>query len=208
MGELSELKSNQLAWAMAWQDHGDRGALALLCASVEPFVHKQAFRLAHDEEMRRELICEYRIGVIEAAGAFDRDRPGGFVALCGFHMGTRTKRVFQHRSSPASMPLNVKAPARRVPVDGDTDDGVVLQLPAPDAYEEPNRRGIEWLLDEAGLDAREARVMHRHLNEETLEDVAALWGVTWQRVRDIEQRAMKKVRAVCAARGLTLSDLL
>jgi hypothetical protein len=42
----------------------------------------------------------------------------------------------------------------------------------------------------------------------TLEEVAAELGLSRERVRVIEQRALRKCRAYCEARGLRLDDLL
>ena len=42
----------------------------------------------------------------------------------------------------------------------------------------------------------------------TLEEVAAELGVSREQVRIIEQRALRKCRAYCEARGLRLDDLL
>jgi DNA-directed RNA polymerase sigma subunit (sigma70/sigma32) len=42
----------------------------------------------------------------------------------------------------------------------------------------------------------------------TLEEVAAELGIHREQVRIIEQRALRKCRAYCEARGLRLEDLL
>ena len=42
----------------------------------------------------------------------------------------------------------------------------------------------------------------------TLEEVAAELGLSREQVRVIEQRALRKCRAYCEARGLRLDDLL
>lgn len=51
MNTAPTLKEQQLAWAVAWQDHGDRHALARLCESVEGFVIQQVAKRAKDDEM-------------------------------------------------------------------------------------------------------------------------------------------------------------
>lgn len=40
----------------------------------------------------------------------------------------------------------------------------------------------------------------------TAEEVAAVLGISRQRVHQIETEALEKLRAICAARGITASD--
>lgn len=203
------LKEKQLAWAIAWQDHGDRAALALLCQSVEAYVVQQAGKRAFDQEMRKELLAEYRLAVVEAAGLFDRERPEGFVSLCRFLMLNRSKQVYRHRSSPATVPEKVWAPAGRVAIVGQ-DDEQTVDLVAPEPYAEstPGLDLVKRVADDAGLTAREWRAFQRHFRGESKMELAEIWGCTQAYVYQNEQSAFRKIRAALQARGLELEDLL
>lgn len=204
------LKEQQLAWAVAWQDHGDRAALAKLCASVDGFVIQQAVKRARDDELREELLAEYRLAVVEAAGQFDRNRPEGFVRLCGYVMLDRTQRVFNQRVSPASLPPKVWHPARRVAISDDTEDEPTVSLAAPEEYSEdvPGAGVLHQAIDQAKLTAKEWRTIHRFLRGETQEDLGEIWGCAPQGVAYYEKTALEKIRRVLKAKGLVLEDLL
>lgn len=209
MNAAPTLKEQQLAWAVAWQDRGDRAALASLCASVDRIVRKDAGRMARGRQERFEELCaEFRLAVVESASKFDRARPNGFAKLCGLNMQTRAFRVLQHDLSPATLPSRKTERGQRVAISGDDESGEVVQLTAPDAYSEPNRALLNDAIDAAGLNAREWRVLQRHAREESMEDLAGLWGVTPARVGQVDRAAREKVRAVLQAKGLSLEDLL
>lgn len=201
------LKEQQLAWAIAWQDHGDRAALTRLCESVEGFVIRHSRKDAKRYEQREELLAEYRLAVVEAAGVFDRNRPDGFLALCAFYMLPRRSRVYRHSYSPATVPERVWAPAMRIVVD-DAENTPHENLRAAQPYSEGDSSLVTDAIDAAGLSAREWRVLQRYARGETLEDLAKLWEVSPARAGQIEVGARAKVRRVLQARGLSLEDLL
>lgn len=203
------LKEQQLAWAIAWQDHGDRAALARLCDSVEGIVVGRASDLARGNQARfEELHAEFRLAVVEAADQFDRSRPDGFKMLCRLLMKGRAYRVLQHDASPATMPERVVSWAPRVAVVGDDEGEEVAQLTAPEAYREADHRLLFEAVDAAGLNAREWRVLQRYARDETQEDLAGLWDCTKERVGQVEAGARAKVRRVLQAKGLEFEDLL
>lgn len=203
------LKEQQLAWAVAWQDHGDRAALAQLCDSVEKLVKSMAGRMARGRRERfEELVGEFRLAVVEAANDFDRNRPNGFAMLCGFYMQSRAFRVMQHAISPATLPYRDTTHGQRVAVFGDDESEEVVQLTAPEPYEQLDLTLVAEAFHDANLSERERRALERHLNDESLEEVGALWGVTPSRVGQIERVAREKVRSALQAKGLELEDLL
>jgi len=152
MEQKPTLKEQQLAWAVAWQDHGDRAALTALCASVEGFVVNQARKFARTQDVFEELRAEYRLAVVEAAVKFDRSRPDGFVTLCGFYMQDAGRKVARHASSPATTPDKIVKKAQRVAIFGDDEGETGFQLWAPEAYSESASgwAAIEHAADVAG----------------------------------------------------------
>jgi hypothetical protein len=203
------LKEKQLAWAVAWQDHGDRTALSLLCQSVERLVKRDAGSMARGRRERFEELCaEFRLAVVEAASDFDRNRPNGFARLCGYYMQSRAFKVLQHDLSPATLPHRGTTRGQRVAIFGDDESVEVVQLMAPESYSEPSRALLHDAIDAAGLNAREWRALQRHAREESMEDLATIWGVTAARVGQIDRSARDKVRTVLQAKGLSLEDLL
>jgi RNA polymerase sigma factor (sigma-70 family) len=199
------LKEQQCAWAVAWQDQGDREALRLLCASVEGLVQSRARQCARNDETREELVAEFRLAVVEAAGRFDRSRPDGFAALCVFYMRSRARRLFSMLDSPASGPDTAVLRAPRVEVG--EEEGQV-QILAEEPGPTPPRRLLDEVVSDANLTAREWRTLQRHFRDETIVDVARLFDCTPARVSQLEASARRKVRAHLDALGLGLDDFL
>lgn len=205
------LKEQQLAWAIAWQDHGDRAALGRLCHSLEGVVIGRASDLARGNQARFEELCaEFRLAVVEAANLFDRERPDGFKMLCRLLMRGRAYTVIQHETSPATMPKRVVRSVPRVAVVGDDEGEEVASLVAPEAYSEgvPGAGVLQDAVDTARLTAKEWRALQRHLRDETQEQLAELWGCTEEAVQHHERSARAKVKRVLQAKGLSLEDLL
>ena len=98
---------------------------------------------------------------------------------------------------------------RDVSLDAESDEGggsMVMALPSPDAHPEEQVLNDDWkkhqhnLLNQA-LDTLSDRdrliIKRRHLSEDpdTLKDLAEELGISIERVRQLEARAMKKLKA-------------
>src|SRR5882757_7000251 len=104
---------------------------------------------------------------------------------------------------------SINAPIRNDGETGEWQDQLVDQSPSPEAIiveQDEKEHRLEALTAAIGvLDDRERRVFEaRHLTEEplTLEDLAARFNVSRERIRQIEARAFEKVRK--AAKNLAM----
>lgn len=210
---LTEQQQQQYDWAVAWQDRQDHDALWQLVASVRPLAYRIARSYAFDQDLYEQVLAECTLAAVSAADGFDRTRPSGYVMLSGFRMRDAVKLLLMHRKTPATQPVHLKDNADRVAIIDEPEegvDGVVLVAEENDPrIEQGLQRFLCELFDAAGLKARERSVLEcRYLAGHRRRDMARARDITYERVRQIEQDALAKVRAVAEARGLSLADLL
>lgn len=203
------LKEKQCAWAVAWQDHGDRAALAALVDSMRGLCVSVANKHQVSSEIWRDLMAECQVATMEAAGKFDRTRADGFSTLAVFMMYGRCRTALKRFVSPVSSSAHIAlADAGSGITIDDGEEGVVLRAPVVDPFADQGLGLLPVLIQEAGLDDRQHDVLGRHARGETLEAVGIRWGVGATRVGQIEKVALGLVRAAAERRGLELRDLL
>lgn len=195
---------------MAWQDHSDAKALACLVESVERLAQRTSYHYAVAGVEREDLLAECRLAAVEAAAAFDRRRPDGFVSLCAVAMRDRARYHYLGAIGPVRRTRNTRGAHRAVQILDAQEEGVEgVVLAAPEPYSEPSIAALGPVLDAAGLTDRERAVLlARHLGGRSAQALADELGVSAQRVSQIEARAAAKVRAAAELRGLSLQDLL
>ena len=95
-------------------------------------------------------------------------------------------------------------------IDSDaTEDGNIIELPAPDAGPEQQLEAKDWqsftaMQLQQAMDTLSERdryiIRHRYLIEpsQTLKDLSEELGISIERVRQLEARALKKIGALCS----------
>ena len=102
---------------------------------------------------------------------------------------------------------------------GDDDDNSLLEFVADDSAKSPDEAATRVLLTEQiqdildTLSPREAKVLKMRFGLEdgkayTLEEVGLEFDVTRERIRQIEAKALRKVRARCARKRITFKDFI
>lgn len=204
MGE--NLKRQQCAWAVAWQDHGDRLAFDRLIDSVSGLARFISRKYAVHPSMSDDLMSEALCGAVEAAEGFDRSIPDGYAGLAGLHMHGRCRDFTRRYMSPVTSSCKIGPKGHAVPLISDCDKGVDLAVDEPD--EGPNAAVLARLIDDAGLDARERDIVFRFLHNEPIAVLEQRFHISRTRVGQIQTEAFGKIRAAAERQGLELSDLL
>ena len=102
---------------------------------------------------------------------------------------------------------------------GDDEDNSLLEFVADDTAKSPDEAATQVLLTEHiqdildTLSPREAKVLKMRFGLEdgkayTLEEVGLEFDVTRERIRQIEAKALRKVRARCARKHITFKDFI
>lgn len=212
MYKLTAKQQQQYDWAVAWQDHGDRAALTLLVASVDPLAFRIAGRFKNNRALFEEALSDCRLAAVQAASSFDRSRPAGYVTLCCFLMRDAIRGAAKNSTAPVTVPRRAKARAVSVSILSEPEPGVVGVVLAAEEGVRPDpglRNVLCALMDAAGLTARERSILEgRHLREYSLAEMAAARGFSRERVGQIEQAGLTKLREAAARSGLSLQDLL
>lgn len=209
--ENKDLKRQQCAWAVAWQDDGDQVALLALVDSVEALAMRFANRYARNQDQREEYLAQCRLAAIEAAGKFDRGRPDGYVSLCHFTMWEHARTIVYQAMSPASGgAYSSIEPAVRVAIVDDFDEsgGVALVAEDVEVFEGQGTSVLQSLIDEAGLTERHLFLLARYKTGQSLEEAGKALGISAARAWQLEGKALEKVRALAESKGLELRDLL
>jgi RNA polymerase primary sigma factor len=161
-------------------------------------------------------------GLIIAVDKFDPSRGFRFGTMAGWWIRATIVREANDKGRLVRLPARLSEGKKAKPVDGiDAGDFAVTSLdrerwvdgtsgeftlhdilasdaPAPDArlYEAERREGAMRMLD--GLTARERLVLeYRHGfrgEEQTLQEIGAMWGLSRERIRQIEAGALAKIR--------------
>jgi RNA polymerase primary sigma factor len=120
-------------------------------------------------------------------------------AELGEELGYTARRVNQLRTA------SIRPASLDAPLSSDEDSATISEVVADEKAETPyeelegklNNEMVQELV--AGLDDREAIILRRRFgldgsDEETLEEVGADFGVTRERIRQIQEQALKKLR--------------
>jgi RNA polymerase sigma factor (sigma-70 family) len=177
-------------------------------ASVEKWIIKQAHQFAFRYRVDADdLIQEGRKAALDAAQKFDPSRGFKFLTYCSQGIKWRMDRFIRDHSQQVRVPAQ-KFHTHRLgftsldaPLSTDEGDGSAygdvfcgVDESTTGALDFDDRRGVlEELI--ARLDQREQRVLRaRFFDNRVLEDVGAEFGLTRERIRQIEQKALRRIR--------------
>ncbi|WP_296643040.1 sigma-70 family RNA polymerase sigma factor [Roseinatronobacter sp.] len=205
---------------------GDRKAVEALVESVRPFVFSQASQYRSKAPFE-DLVSAGFLGAVEAIEKADSEK-GTFMNIAFYYVRNRIreqvylsassltlkaqniqqKRAFTEiRESEHDDDLSPRAVALKTAMMGSLDVHDV-DVGFEDEFE--NIGSSETLSDALDtLSERERFVVECcFLNDETHEQVAEKMGVSRQRVQQIKERSLLKMKKELEKRGLSLEDLL
>jgi RNA polymerase sigma-32 factor len=187
-----------------------------LVLSHAPLVYRMAHNFSRYGVDRDDLIQEGNIALLIAAERFDRERGLRFSTYAMFWIRQRMQDLVMNLNSIVRRPLSTKfksgffknRPRTDVSTEtpigfdgltlGDTlvspdagPDAIVEEMIEAEAAKKAIRRGMRF------LNSREREIVAaRHLGDkpETLESLGSKYGVTRERIRQIEERALQKLR--------------
>ncbi|GGE50620.1 RNA polymerase sigma factor RpoD [Primorskyibacter flagellatus] len=212
---------------LRWQDHGDRVALELLLRSHARQAWSMAARRTDNPAHLEDLAAEGIIGLIRAADSFDRTQDVRFGTYAAWWVMNGISAASARIRTVIDVPPRVAGAQRRgeedhivrmalqgvVPLDARVGEGTVMDVlvsadltPEESAAAESQHAAQCHLIDRAmaDLDADEAEVIRRRRLQavpETLEDLAEAMNMTRDRLRQVERRAMQRLRRVLLENG-------
>ncbi|TDK50220.1 sigma-70 family RNA polymerase sigma factor [Antarcticimicrobium luteum] len=203
-----------------WQAERDRTALEALILSHARQVYACAARLCFDAADREDLIAEGMVGLIRAANRFDLAREVRFSTYAHWWILHSATRALARLNNVVDLPARAQRAAGKAkqatPLDGSGDALEAMQSPDPTPEERMIartanarlRRLIAEAMGELGDVEREI-VLSRNLRQvpDTIEDLAVRLGVSREKLRLIERRAMSRLKYGLLSRGVTAAQL-
>ena len=205
-----------------WQANRDGGALEALILSHARLVHACATRFRADAGDRDELISEGMVGLIRAASRFDLARDVRFSTYAHWWVLNGVMRALAHLNSVIDMPVRARRTSEALKqvarVDEDGNGGGVEAVHSPEPTPEERviarsvnaklRQVIVEAMGELGEVEREV-VVARNLRQvpDTVEDLALRLGLSREKLRLIERRAMSRLKYGLLTRGVTAAQL-
>lgn len=205
-----------------WQADRDRAALEALILSHARQVYACAMRLSPEAVEREELIAEGMVGLIRAADRFDLGREVRFSTYAQWWIQNSALRALARLRSVIDVPPRARRAAAALQQVAPPDSGEdlagmdALQSPEPTPEERLIARSanarlrglIAEAMGELGEVEREI-VLSRNLRQvpDTVEDLAGRLGLSRERLRQIERRAMSRLKYGLLSRGVTAAQL-
>ena len=216
-------RGDEHALAVRWKSGRDEQALHELAEAHMRLVIALAVKFRHYGLPVADLIQEGHVGLLEAAARFDPEREVRFSTYATWWIRASMQDYILRNwsivrggtsSTQKALFFNLRRLRAKLSVGGeptstpsDRMDFLVDGQPLPDeavGLEIDTLRRVEWLKEAmTKLSAREHNILcERRLSEDTvtLEALGARLGISKERVRQIENRAMEKLRAALAFR--------
>ncbi len=205
-----------------WQADRDRAALEVLILSHARQVFACAMRLCSQASDREELIAEGMVGLIRAANRFDLARDVRFSTYAHWWILNSAMRALARLSCVVDMPVRERRAAGALvqvaALDGDEtgNGGEAMHCPDPTPEElmiarTANARLRQLIAEAMGdlADVEREIVVSRNLRQvpDTIEDLAGRLGLSREKLRQIERRAMMRLKYGLLSRGVTGAQL-
>lgn len=204
-----------------WQADRDRTALEALILSHARQVYACVLRLSSEAADREELIAEGMVGLIRAADRFDLSRGVRFSTYAAWWIQNSAVRAQARLNSVIDVPPRARRGAgalTQIAPSGDDDAAGMDAMRSPDPTPEERmiarsanarlRNLIAEAMGELGAMEREI-VLSRNLRQgpDTVEDLAGRLGLSREKLRQIERRAMSRLKYGLLSRGVTAAQL-
>ena len=193
---------------------GDHKALEKLTKANLRFVVSVAKQYQNQGLSLPDLINEGNLGLIKAAEKFDETRGFKFISYAVWWIRQSILQAIADQSRIIRLPLN-QVNTRHISMDapfiGDEESSLLDIIPNYDAPSTDKSLVEESLRDEISrvlqvLDEREHKVIEAYFGinqrEMTLEEIGDKYGLTRERVRQIKEKAIRKLRQQTNSRVL------
>lgn len=208
-----------------WQADRDKKALETLVVSHTRKVYACAMRHSQDPADQEDLISEGIVGLIRAAERFDMARDVRFSTYAHWWVLNSVMRARARLGTVVDMPSHARRNAPEphgfsvfTGVLGELEGGTVDNVHSPDPNPEEQmitrssitrlRELIAEAMAELGDLEREV-VVSRNLRQvpDTVEDLAKRLGISRDRLRQVERRALSRLKYGLLSRGVTSTQL-
>ncbi|MGE4326595.1 MAG: sigma-70 family RNA polymerase sigma factor [Pseudodonghicola sp.] len=202
-----------------WQQDRDRFALEALILSHARQVYACALRLGLPPADREELIAEGIVGLIRATERFDLTRGVRFSTYAHWWILNAVTRAAARLGSVVDLPPRAYRDGRagqmmEATPEGPGMDAMSSQEPTPEEQliAASGAARLNGVLAEAIAELGEVEreiVVARNLRQvpATIEDLASGLGISRDRLRQIERRAMTRLKYGLLSRGVTSAQL-
>src|SRR5215216_2145206 len=186
---------------------GDPEALDKLVRSNLRFVVSVAKKYQNQGVSLADLINEGNLGLIRAAHKFDETKGIKFISYAVWWIRQAILQALAEQSRIVRVPLNRAGTLHRI---GKRANALLQELGrdathAEQTFEKALTESIEEALSH--LKERESKILRLYFGLDgsepmTLEEIGALLGITRERVRQIKEKALSRLRHVSRARAL------
>lgn len=196
-----------------WQQRKDRTALEKLLLSHVRIVFAWVRKLSTDRAEQEEMVSEGILGLIKAADMFDLARDVRFSTYARWWVKNSVLTAFERLRSIVELPAGMRAEeGQQVKQSTDLFDMLVCDDPTPEermiaisSRDQLRARLADALtgLNEIDREIVTSRTL-KHPSE-TINDLAARLNMNTTKVRQVERRAMSRLKNELLARGVTTS---
>jgi RNA polymerase sigma factor (sigma-70 family) len=182
---------------------GDGAAINRLVEANLRFVVKEAFRLWRPGRPLMDMVAEGCLGLVRAARSHDPTKGYRFITYASYGVFHGILRAIADHKKARD--LSLEDPLYEGDETGETlKDRITYEEPIMDAETLALQNDVRGLLD--GLSEREkAVIMGRFWHEKTLDEVGSRCGLHKASVRQIEARALRKIRWTLMEKGEALA---
>jgi len=188
---------------------GDADALQELVQRNLRFVISVAKKYQNRGMPLIDLIGEGNVGLLTAARKFDPDQGVKFISYAVWWIRQAILSSLARQGRTVRVPLNRTADLSRIIKASEILRQKMRREPTPDTEEEAMNRFLNDEIEAAlsTLPPRDAKVLRLYFGleggrEHTLEEIGSLLGVTRERVRQLRDRALKRLREGDVGRAL------
>jgi RNA polymerase sigma factor (sigma-70 family) len=179
-----------------------QGALRYVIAEARK--HPRALQ---DKSVLEDLIAAGNIGLIRALGKFDPDAGTRFLTYAGWWV-RHEMREESRRIGMFHIPAHAMAKGVRAPTPVELSEQVLTDLVAADnSAELAFQQTLDALLSFDILSVREIFIIKAcygiHTQPKTLKQIGKVLDITGERVRQLRESALHRLRATAATHGLT-----
>lgn len=196
-----------------WQNKKDRSALETLLLSHVRIVFAWVRKLSTDKAEQEEMLSEGILGLIRAADMFDLGRDVRFSTYARWWVKNSVLNAFGRLRTIVETPVGARSQeTQQIKQSSEVFDMLVSDEPTPEeqmiatsSLDQLRQRLAEAM---TGLDEIDREVvMCRTLKQppETINDLAARLKMNSAKLRQVERRAMSRLKHELVARGVTTS---